>query len=621
MNKLSMKSLLMKVKQEEKEKKLNSSVQSTTTNSMSTNPALLNNSNNDPSTLMQNGAENDPLQNSSATKPLQHQLPPSSSLPLPTIHNTHNIPVLSNEYQLKINELTIEEVEQWLISTHPETVSQCKSISNHPHNTSNDQLHNNLQINQPPQHFDLTPTLPHQFPPPLSSSSTCSRPLPNPLLNYQQPSNATSNTKQQNPLPNLNPNSSSSPTPATPTHSLNNLPKDALVHRDYVYIPNWLTPTFELSILVIINSYSDSQWVKVAKRHLMVFGGEVGTENEGLRHFEESPQWIRQLYTMIASYGIDFPALVHNTDDTSTNTDQNNPKTEENNELSSTNNVPTSNSSQSIQRVANHALLNYYSNGDGIFPHTDGPAYCPAAIILSFLSPLSLSYWDSVPQSSYDQTRFLRLYEEQYQQWELKQHPNQTNSDNIDLESSQQHPLQPINLSSSPPKSTTKKVHSCKSISRFLLEPRSLFIMRNDFYNAKLHGIEPVEFELIQRVSSNIDELDHETDVDCGKHVNTEKIQDVRQIISHQEFKGYVDAMLGFDDNSEQKNEGSQQNEKNKEIDEFEKYFLNQSYLDDKSKTMIGMYQYAKKHGCYILKRSTRLSLTIRRLDHGEGVE
>ena len=38
--------------------------------------------------------------------------------------------------------------------------------------------------------------------------------------------------------------------------------------------------------------------------------------------------------------------------------------------------------------------MNEYYPGDGIMPHTDGPAYFPYVCILSLESPLILSFWD-----------------------------------------------------------------------------------------------------------------------------------------------------------------------------------------------------------------------------------
>jgi alkylated DNA repair protein alkB homolog 6 len=41
----------------------------------------------------------------------------------------------------------------------------------------------------------------------------------------------------------------------------------------------------------------------------------------------------------------------------------------------------------------NHVLINEYKPGDGIMPHTDGPAYFPLVSTLSLGSPIVLQFW------------------------------------------------------------------------------------------------------------------------------------------------------------------------------------------------------------------------------------
>ncbi|CAK0911365.1 unnamed protein product, partial [Prorocentrum cordatum] len=43
--------------------------------------------------------------------------------------------------------------------------------------------------------------------------------------------------------------------------------------------------------------------------------------------------------------------------------------------------------------VPNHVLVNHYRPGEGIMPHTDGPAYEPAAAILSLGSATVFEFW------------------------------------------------------------------------------------------------------------------------------------------------------------------------------------------------------------------------------------
>ncbi len=48
---------------------------------------------------------------------------------------------------------------------------------------------------------------------------------------------------------------------------------------------------------------------------------------------------------------------------------------------------------------ANHVLLNRYQSGEGIMPHTDGPAYSPKAVVLSLGASTVLAFWDSLAAS------------------------------------------------------------------------------------------------------------------------------------------------------------------------------------------------------------------------------
>ena len=113
--------------------------------------------------------------------------------------------------------------------------------------------------------------------------------------------------------------------------------------------------------------------------------------------------------------------------------------------------------------IPNHALLNYYEPGQGISPHLDGPAYSPQAVIISFLSSLMLSFWEKVGDY---------------------RTPN-------------------------------------RDVMSFYLQPRSLFIMKNDCYNTLFHGIEEKTHDYITKSCMNCHTIDpksvqlHPVDV-CG---------------------------------------------------------------------------------------------------------
>jgi len=45
------------------------------------------------------------------------------------------------------------------------------------------------------------------------------------------------------------------------------------------------------------------------------------------------------------------------------------------------------------RRLPNHVFINHYMPGEGIMPHTDGPAYEPWAVILSLGSAVTFDFW------------------------------------------------------------------------------------------------------------------------------------------------------------------------------------------------------------------------------------
>lgn len=46
----------------------------------------------------------------------------------------------------------------------------------------------------------------------------------------------------------------------------------------------------------------------------------------------------------------------------------------------------------------NHVLINEYQRGDGIMPHTDGPAYYPLVAIVSFSGSTVFTFWSMSPR-------------------------------------------------------------------------------------------------------------------------------------------------------------------------------------------------------------------------------
>lgn len=102
-------------------------------------------------------------------------------------------------------------------------------------------------------------------------------------------------------------------------------------------------------------------------------------------------------------------------------------------------------------KKANHVLVNKYNPGQGIFPHTDGPNYHPVV--------MTINAGEHTVLNLYNRTRFLS--------------DNHDNSDDDDK--------------------TRQYVFS------LLLQPRSLFVLKNELYTNFEHGIDE---SLIDKIHS-----------------------------------------------------------------------------------------------------------------------
>ncbi|XP_056397472.1 alpha-ketoglutarate-dependent dioxygenase alkB homolog 6 [Hyla sarda] len=105
---------------------------------------------------------------------------------------------------------------------------------------------------------------------------------------------------------------------------------------------------------------------------------------------------------------------------------------------------------------ANHVLVNEYNPGEGIMPHEDGPLYYPTVTTISLGSHTLLDFY--VPINSSEEEEQVPMTEEQ------------------------------------------RHVHS------LLLEPRSLFILREDLYKSYLHGIRPLTEDILDHKVANLDQ-------------------------------------------------------------------------------------------------------------------
>ncbi|KAG7378794.1 Alpha-ketoglutarate-dependent dioxygenase alkB 6 [Phytophthora pseudosyringae] len=106
------------------------------------------------------------------------------------------------------------------------------------------------------------------------------------------------------------------------------------------YIPNWITQDEEAAILERVYAVPDEndRWVKLKRRRLQMWGGEVKAPFDP----KPLPEWLEQISQALVDAGI-----------------------------------------FSDEKKPNHALINEYGVGDCIMPHEDGPAYFPLVSTVS----------------------------------------------------------------------------------------------------------------------------------------------------------------------------------------------------------------------------------------------
>ncbi|KAM4021241.1 alpha-ketoglutarate-dependent dioxygenase alkB homolog 6 isoform 2-T2 [Anomaloglossus baeobatrachus] len=107
---------------------------------------------------------------------------------------------------------------------------------------------------------------------------------------------------------------------------------------------------------------------------------------------------------------------------------------------------------------ANHVLVNEYNPGEGIMPHEDGPLYYPTVTTISLGSHTLLDFYLPLGGLSPEEENQVPRTEEQ------------------------------------------------RHVLSLLLEPRSLFILREDLYKTYLHGIRPVTQDTLDHKVANLDQ-------------------------------------------------------------------------------------------------------------------
>ncbi|XP_077141877.1 putative RNA/DNA demethylase ALKBH6 [Ranitomeya variabilis] len=105
---------------------------------------------------------------------------------------------------------------------------------------------------------------------------------------------------------------------------------------------------------------------------------------------------------------------------------------------------------------ANHVLVNEYNPGEGIMPHEDGPLYYPTVTTISLGSHTLLDFY------------------------------------------------LPISGPGSEEENQAARTEEQRHVLSLLLEPRSLFILREDLYKSHLHGIRPVTQDTLDHKVANL---------------------------------------------------------------------------------------------------------------------
>ena len=133
------------------------------------------------------------------------------------------------------------------------------------------------------------------------------------------------------------------------TYKLTNLP-DSLY-----YIPNFITIDEEEQLISSVDNVPRTRWVQLRNRRLQNWGGQP--QAKGMIQTESLPKWLDPLIERI--HQIDTNGTIY----------------------------------PSRTFPFNHCLVNEYESGQGIMPHTDGPAYYPIVTTISLQSPTVIEFY------------------------------------------------------------------------------------------------------------------------------------------------------------------------------------------------------------------------------------
>uniref|UniRef100_A0A915CY61 Fe2OG dioxygenase domain-containing protein n=1 Tax=Ditylenchus dipsaci TaxID=166011 RepID=A0A915CY61_9BILA len=181
------------------------------------------------------------------------------------------------------------------------------------------------------------------------------------------------------------------------------------------YIPGFLSLEEEEYLLEKVNDAPKPKWVHLANRRLQQWGGLVGKRS--LISDGPLPFWLSNLIDRICQL-------------------------RSSSESSVSASFPASNR-------PNHVLINEYTSGQGIMPHTDGPAFFPLVSTISLGSHTLLDFYEHVNGRAGDQKQ-------------------------VDISPEHRRYLGSMHL-----------------------EPRSLILIRDHAYSTLLHGIEEKKSDVL----------------------------------------------------------------------------------------------------------------------------
>ncbi|KAL4401032.1 hypothetical protein ACI68E_002356 [Malassezia pachydermatis] len=138
------------------------------------------------------------------------------------------------------------------------------------------------------------------------------------------------------------------------------MPGQAMSHGGFVYMPAFISEAEETQLLAKIDTAPKTRWKQLAHRRLQMWGGTL-TERTGTLIPEPLPPWMTA-----------YPALVERL-------------------------AASGAFRESSHQAPNHCLVNDYFPGQGILPHTDGPAYDPVVATISLGGHTVLDIYEHTP--------------------------------------------------------------------------------------------------------------------------------------------------------------------------------------------------------------------------------